>query len=97
MEDLFGFVIAELERKSTLDPNEFEAHFLECKRQSRTYVLEDRCPSNEDPMVWVPMRYNDDTILLKQQRLAHELWMDVLSVEALGARKQVLAFGSRFF
>ena len=30
MEDLFGFVIAELERKSTLDPNEFEAHFLEC-------------------------------------------------------------------
>ena len=116
MEDLFGFVIAEFEKKSTLDPSEFEAHFLECpllvtvalprnisqlalnpepmkgpvgskvedsslglskavilgtakpyqvrhplirtsgKRQSRTYVLEDRCPANEDPMVWVPMR-----------------------------------------
>ncbi|CAE7638107.1 unnamed protein product [Symbiodinium sp. CCMP2592] len=94
MEDLFGFVIAEFQKKSTLDPSEFEAHFLECKRQSRTYVLEDRCPANEDPMVWVPMRYNDDTIL-KQQKLAHELWMDVLSVEASGAREQILALSCR--
>jgi len=86
--DLFGFVIAEFEKKSTLDPSEFEAHFLECKRQSRTYVLEDRCPANEDPMVWVPMRYNDDTVL-KQQKLAHELWMDVLSVEELPTGKEL--------
>ena len=46
-----------------------------------------------------PKGYNDDTILLKQQRLAHDLWMDVLSVEArgLGFRVSVSGLGFRVY
>ncbi|CAJ1434408.1 unnamed protein product [Effrenium voratum] len=32
-QDLFGTVVAELEKKSGRDPKEFEAYFLECSKE----------------------------------------------------------------
>jgi len=77
--DLFEHVAQQLQDCSGLDPAEFEARFEECKLKPRTYVLEDRCPQAQDPLTWVPMRYNDDTILNMLQIKAGEWVDDVLS------------------
>lgn len=87
--NLFQQVIQEFERRSGLDPQEFESHFEECKRKPRTYILEDRCPDHEDPFSWVPMRYVDKTILLKLQGRAGELITDVLSSEDLSGGQEL--------
>jgi len=86
---LFQHVIQEFERRSGVDPKEFESHFEECKRKPRTYILEDRCPDHEDPFSWVPMRYVDKTILLKLQGRAGELITDVLSSEDLPSGQEL--------
>jgi len=77
--DLFEYVAQALQDQSGLDPAEFEAYFEECRRKPRTYVLEDRCPAGQDPLTWVPMRFNDDTILLTLQQRAAELTSEILS------------------
>merc|ERR1712232_1612 len=53
------------------------------KRKPRTYVLEDRCPPNQDPLSWVPARYNDDTILLMLQHKSTEIVEAMLSKDPL--------------
>lgn len=79
--DLLGYVAQKLEEKSGKDPSQFEAQFEECKRKPRTYVLEEVCPAGQDPLSWVPMRYNDDTILSMTQARALEITSDVRSGE----------------
>mmetsp|Transcript_63318 Transcript_63318/g.151051 ORF Transcript_63318/g.151051 Transcript_63318/m.151051 type:complete len:497 (+) Transcript_63318:158-1648(+) len=74
-------VAQKLQQLSGLDPAAFEEGFNECKARPRMYVLEDVCPPNADPYSWVPMRYNDDTILdMLAQRVA-DVVADVLSPE----------------
>jgi len=65
------------------------ADFEECKRKPRTYVLEDVCPTDEDPFIWVPMRYNDNTILLNLQSKAADLLTDVKSTEVLPSAQEL--------
>jgi hypothetical protein len=77
--DLFEFVAAQLAERSGIDTAQFEAYFEECNRKPRTYVLEDRCPANQDPLTWVPARYNDDTILLMLQQKSTEIVEAILS------------------
>lgn len=77
--DLFDFVAQVLEKESGQDPAAFEQFFEECKRKPRTYVLEDRCPAGHDPMIWVPMRFNDDTILASLKAKLHEVTSEILS------------------
>lgn len=89
--DLINQVANMLQEKSQLDPAEFEQFFEECKRKPRTYVLEDRCPEGQDPMSWVPMRYNDDTILLSLSNRAADLVADIRSPEGLGDTKDFFA------
>lgn len=81
--DLFEHVAQKLQDRSGLDPAEFKARFEECKRKPRTYVLEESCPLGQDPIAWVPMRYNDDTILSTLRQRAAELTSDVLHHEPL--------------
>lgn len=78
-DDLLAFVANRLSQKSGVDPKEFEEHFEECKRKPRTYVLEDQCPSDQDPLSWVPMRYNDDTIFESLRAKAGQLATDILT------------------
>lgn len=82
-QDLFEYVAQRLEERSGMDSARFEAHFQECKRKPRTYVLELICPEGQDPLSWVPMRYNDDTILSMLQARAREVSFDILSEELL--------------
>jgi hypothetical protein len=77
--DLFEHVAQQLAERSGIDTAEFEAYFEECKRKPRTYVLEDQCPANQDPLTWVPARYNDDTILLMLQHKSTEIVEAILS------------------
>lgn len=77
--DLFEHVAQQLAERSGLDTADFEKYFDECKRKPRTYVLEDRCPANQDPLTWVPARYNDDTILLMLQHKSTEIVEAILS------------------
>lgn len=88
--DLFEHVAQKLQDCSGLDPAEFEARFEECKLKPRTYVLEDRCPQAQDPLTWVPMRYNDDTILNMLQNKAAEWVDDVLSSSGVGNARGLL-------
>lgn len=88
--DLLGFVAQALQDKSGLDPTEFERFFEECQRKPRTYVLEDRCPAGQDPLTWVPMRFNDDTILLTLKLRASELTSEILSALPLSDMKGFL-------
>mmetsp|Transcript_75260 Transcript_75260/g.121514 ORF Transcript_75260/g.121514 Transcript_75260/m.121514 type:complete len:501 (-) Transcript_75260:97-1599(-) len=81
--DLFEHVANQLQERSGLDREQFKASFEGYKRQPQTYVLEDRCPQDEDPLIWVPMRYNDDTILQKLRSRCVDLLQDVLSKEPL--------------
>eukprot|EP00931_Biecheleriopsis_adriatica_P021137 TRINITY_DN13913_c0_g1_i1.p1 TRINITY_DN13913_c0_g1~~TRINITY_DN13913_c0_g1_i1.p1 ORF type:complete len:514 (+),score=131.01 TRINITY_DN13913_c0_g1_i1:76-1617(+) len=95
--DLFGMVAAELERKSGIDPAEFANFFAECKQKPRKYVLEDRCPAEENPFDWVPMRYNDDTILHKLQNDASELFADIMSTEELPSGRELFDRASQAY
>jgi len=81
--ELLEYVAQKLQERSGLEPGAFEAHFEECKRKPRTYVLEEVCPAGQDPFLWVPMRYNDDTILLLLKERAMEMVTDILSQEPL--------------
>lgn len=81
--DLFEHVAARLQERSGLDPSDFEAQFLECKRKPRTYALEDVCPADQDPLVWVPMRYNDETIYQSLRTHSAEIVGDILSKSPL--------------
>jgi hypothetical protein len=80
-QDLFEYVAQKLEERSGIDSAKFQAHFEECKRKPRTYVLEEMCPPSSDPLSWVPMRYNDDTILSMLQARAREISSDILAEE----------------
>lgn len=77
--DLFEYVAQALQDQSAIDPADFESYFEECKRKPRTYTLEDRCPAGQDPLTWVPMRFNDDTILLTLRNRASELTSEILA------------------
>jgi len=77
--DLLEHVAQALQDRSGMDPVDFEHFFEECKRKPRTYVLEDRCPVGQDPFSWVPMRYNDDTILRTLQLRGSELITEILA------------------
>eukprot|EP00929_Paragymnodinium_shiwhaense_P001212 TRINITY_DN101433_c0_g1_i1.p1 TRINITY_DN101433_c0_g1~~TRINITY_DN101433_c0_g1_i1.p1 ORF type:complete len:501 (-),score=134.27 TRINITY_DN101433_c0_g1_i1:104-1606(-) len=88
--DLFEHVAQQLASKSNLDPAEFERHFEECRRQPKQYVLEERCPAGQDPLSWVPMRYNDDTILLTLQQKAADVVAEILSPTATEDSKALL-------
>lgn len=77
--DLLEHVAQALQERSGFDPADFERAFDEAKRKPRTYVLEDRCPAGQDPFAWVPMRYNDDTILRTLNSRASELTSEILS------------------
>jgi hypothetical protein len=79
--NLFEHVANQLQEKSGLNPAEFEEHFERCKRKPRVYILEETCPPDEDPLSWVPMRYNDETILRKIESAGFELLTEVLSQE----------------
>lgn len=78
-DDLLEFVATRLSQKSGLNPKEFEEHFEECKRKPRSYVLEDQCPLDQDPLTWVPMRYNDDTIFESLRSKSGQLAADILT------------------
>lgn len=78
-DDLLEFVATRLSQKSGLNPKEFEESFEECKRKPRSYVLEDQCPLDQDPLSWVPMRYNDDTIFESLRSKAGQLATDILT------------------
>jgi len=81
--DLLEFVSGKLQERSRIDPVAFEQTFLESKRKPRTYVLEDQCPLGVDPFAWVPMRYNDETILSMLTQRAGEIAADIVSTEAI--------------
>lgn len=81
--DLLEYVAQRLQERSGLDAGIFEAQFEECKRKPRSYVLEEQCPAGQDPFSWVPMRYNDDTILSMLQTRAHEIATDILAPELI--------------
>jgi len=72
-----------LAQRSGLDPAAFEEHFQACKRRPRTYALEDICPSGMDPIAWVRMRYNDDTIRLLLGQTVFGLVSDMLSGDSV--------------
>mmetsp|Transcript_46386 Transcript_46386/g.93613 ORF Transcript_46386/g.93613 Transcript_46386/m.93613 type:complete len:498 (+) Transcript_46386:1-1494(+) len=88
--DVFKHVAEKLQDRSGLDPLDFEAHFEECKRRPRVYVLEERCPTGQDPFAWVTMRYNDDTILSILHDRASELVADIRHEEKLEETKAFL-------
>lgn len=77
--DVLEFVANRLSQKSGLNPKEFEEHFEECKRMPRTYMLEDQCPLDQEPLSWVPMRYNDDTIFESLRAKSGQLAADILT------------------
>lgn len=81
--DLIEFVAQRLQDRSGISPSQFTAQFDESSKKPRTYVLEDRCPDGADPLVWVPMRYNDETILGMQCQRALGLCGDILTQEPL--------------
>jgi hypothetical protein len=81
--DLLEFVAKKLEERSGLDATVFEAHFEEFKRKPRTYVLEELCPIGQDPLWWVPMRYNDETILNMLRTRAHDIIGDILAQDLI--------------
>jgi hypothetical protein len=81
--DLFEFVAQALQDKSGIDSASFQAHFEECKRKPRSYVLEELCPPGQDPLSWVPMRYNDDTILSVLQARSLEISSDILAEQLI--------------
>lgn len=95
--DLFEFVANSLQERSGKDSEEYEAFFQECKRRPRTYILEDQCPAGKDPLTWVPMRYNDDTILETLQMRAREMLADVLSLEAVEDTEMFLSRATSTF
>lgn len=76
--NLLEHVAAELQAASGWDTASYEKRFEECKRIPRKYVLEDRCPSGQNPFVWVPMRYSDETILEQLRREARDFSAAVL-------------------
>jgi hypothetical protein len=78
-DDLLQFVANRLSEKSGVNPKDFEEHFEECKRKPRNYVLEDQCPLDQDPLSWVPMRYNDDTIFESLRSKSGQLACDILT------------------
>mmetsp|Transcript_107582 Transcript_107582/g.286299 ORF Transcript_107582/g.286299 Transcript_107582/m.286299 type:complete len:495 (-) Transcript_107582:133-1617(-) len=88
--DLFKHVAQQLQDRSGLEPAAFEAHFEECKRQPRLYVLEERCPAGQDPFAWVKMRYNDDTILSILHKRALEFVTDILHEDGADDTKTFL-------
>merc|ERR1740117_1651642 len=79
--DLLEHVARYMEEMSKLDPAEFEKHFETCRREPRSYKLEERCPASQDPMAWVPMRYSDDTIRLTLEQRALDLVAEIVSPE----------------
>lgn len=72
-----------LAERSGLDPAAFEEHFHACRREPRTYALEDVCPAGTDPISWVRMRYNDDTIRLLLGQSVFGLVSDMLSRDSV--------------
>mmetsp|Transcript_67870 Transcript_67870/g.126817 ORF Transcript_67870/g.126817 Transcript_67870/m.126817 type:complete len:497 (-) Transcript_67870:190-1680(-) len=83
-------VAKHLQERSGLNSSQFEEHFSECKARPRTYILEDTCPANADPYVWVPMRYNDETILdMLTQRVA-DVVADIMSRDLADNFKDIL-------
>eukprot|EP00927_Polykrikos_kofoidii_P073691 TRINITY_DN69703_c0_g1_i1.p1 TRINITY_DN69703_c0_g1~~TRINITY_DN69703_c0_g1_i1.p1 ORF type:complete len:501 (+),score=107.53 TRINITY_DN69703_c0_g1_i1:82-1584(+) len=88
--DLIEFVAKMLEERSGLDPGAFEADFEQKKKLPRRYVLEDRCPANQDPLSWVSMRFNDDTILLTLQQRAMDVVGDILRHELIDDSRQLI-------
>jgi len=81
--DPFKYVAELLQERSGLDSAEFEGQFEQCRRARRTYLLEDRCPQGQDPMSWVVMRYNDDTILRMLKQRMKELILDICDDELI--------------
>lgn len=77
--DLLEHVASKLQARSGWDMRMFEAHFEECRKQPRTYKLEDKCPPEQDPIVWVPTRYSDDTILESLRSVSGELMKRILA------------------
>lgn len=90
-QDLFEYVAQKLEERSGMDSAQFQAMFEECKRKPRTYVLEEMCPAGQEPLSWVPMRYNDDTILSMLQSRASEMSADILSEELIDDSQNFIA------
>mmetsp|Transcript_165292 Transcript_165292/g.401656 ORF Transcript_165292/g.401656 Transcript_165292/m.401656 type:complete len:498 (+) Transcript_165292:117-1610(+) len=88
--DVFRHVAQQLQDRSGLEPAAFEAHFEECKRRPRVYVLEERCPAGQDPFAWVTMRYNDDTILDILTHRAAELVTDILHEDPMEDTKALV-------
>lgn len=81
--DLFEFVAQQLQERSGINPADFEREFEESRQRPRDYILEERCPASQDPLTWVPMRYNDDTILLTLQQRAAGIIGDILCEEGI--------------
>lgn len=83
--DLFEHVAKKLQDRATelsgVGPDDFRSHFEECKRTARTYALEEFCPPEQDPLTWVPMRYNDETIFQILRSSALQIIADILSSE----------------
>lgn len=94
-EDLLEFVAQRLSQKSGWNPKEFEDHFEECKRKPRNYVLEDQCPIDQDPLLWVPMRYNDDTIFETLRERAAELAAEIQQEQPCSLNTQTMANWAR--
>lgn len=89
--DLIEHVAQQLQAKSGWDPAAFEKHFQVAKRKPRTYVLEEICPYGQDPLSWVPMRYNDDTILSMLQGHAGLIAAEILSEKLIQNSSELVA------
>lgn len=96
-QDLFEYVAQALENKSGMAPATFLADFDECKRKPRSYVLEEMCPPGQDPLTWVPMRYNDDTILSMLQARASNVSSDIVAEELVEDTQGLVARASCAF
>jgi len=90
--ELIDTVATTLEAKSGWNMEEYEKFFEECKHKPRTYVLEALCPPEKDPLAWVPMRYNDDTILCELESQTLNLVSDILSTDPI---EDTVAFKDR--
>jgi hypothetical protein len=59
---LLEYIIEELQSRSGWDEAKYVGTFNDACKVVRKYKLEDECPANADPFIWIRKRYNDEAI-----------------------------------
>jgi hypothetical protein len=83
---LLEYIIDELQSRSGWDEAKYVAKFNDACKVVRKYKLEDECPANADPFIWIRKRYNDEAIFAFLRQKGMEC-----SVEAEKVGDSVLA------